>query len=236
MKILAVVFVVFFIFSAQAEAGPAQPLAWNPFRFNQQYDTPIEQQTKGWLIPCDDGTVGEGQSTCWADQSLWVRNPTLTNTYPCVWDPDDHWRQDTIPGGYLDSGVSVTLDACYILDWTWSPNRYPDPGYFGVSTRAPRVGLQLTICTDADTRIGVPCVTVGSVKVGNEWVSEACIEFNAAGNIEDFPEIPNTNGGRGEFANVTVTLTNTSGQRLRDITASARAVDIVDALLNGGCN
>lgn len=220
---VAVSVVMLLTLHAVAEAGPAEPLAWG-FRVNQQYDNPIEQQTPGWLLPCP-----EGQPDCAQDQSLWVLNPTIPNAYPCSWDPDDHWRQDTIPGGYLDPGQSITLDACYILDWIWSPNRQPNPGYFGALTVASKPGLIVTVCTDADTRSGLPCSTGTPVKVGNQWRAETCIAFSAADNVEDFPPIPDSNGGRGEFANVTVTVTNVSGQRLRDVTASVQAVNTVTA-------
>lgn len=132
-----------------------------------------------------------------------VWNPT-----PCAWDFDDHG--DYLRGGYLDPGTSATATACLIanenplLGWSWAI--HPNYRFTVFADRA----LSVTLCYQPG--LCFPLSVIGSYRY------EVCIAGPFYGHDSPLIQtIPDSNGGWGVPTTATLTVTNTSSRRIRDI-------------------
>lgn len=175
------------IFAAPIAAQAADSLVFTR-TFVQRTDL-VEQQSipHGWP---DSG------------QEFWVYNPMLPT---CDWDIDDWQRWEA--SGTLTKNTSSIVSVCIVADDT----RYSDPvtGQQGFNHRisitigAANNNMMVTLSNDHGETWVVP-----ATKSGNGYLWKTCI-FDMTGYpnpLSWFPEIPDSNGGRGIASTYTLTL------------------------------
>jgi hypothetical protein len=113
----------------------------------------------------------------------------VTNPTRCVWDADDY--QTFQFGGLLDPGRSASITTCLVADW----NEHISRAYWASD------GLDVTVQVDGVTVSGdtVACVLGPDYDHGSPLL----------------PPVEGSNGGVGLVTQVTFTVTNTSGKRVR---------------------
>jgi len=149
----------------------------------------------------------------------------VTNPTGCAWDVND-WN-DTGTDGYLNAGASYGMTVCQISDpdpvyrtlngsaaWWSSPH-----GYFSGWVAAPSGALTVTACYQPQGR----CFPLGSVNMGGEYDWLICSHAVYQGNPLDpaVTEIAGSNGGHGVVTDVTLTVTNPTGSRIKNIVLQA---------------
>lgn len=133
-----------------------------------------------------------GQLNTQVEQQAGVVNPTI-----CVWDFDD--KTEFTLYGQLEPGESRSVTGCQIADWSEHLS----------SIVTSTAGLKVT-------------ATIGSISVSGS--SNACIigpDYDAGHVPPWLPIVPDSNGGVGIRTEVTFTVTNTSGRRIRQARATA---------------
>jgi len=160
-----------------------------PQQFTQQ-QFPVSHNISGYLHT--QGSYPDG------DSSTWVINPTQ-----CAWND-----QDPIMGGGDGNtpadGVGV-LSNCLIADWAAFAPTYPKR--IALKVLAPKEGLQIALRNDAGYAWDVP----PSVQEGNRRVWRLCVRDPVARAYTEedlliYPEIPGSNGGRGQLVNYTLEI------------------------------
>lgn len=171
------------------------------------------------------------QSTRWVEQQDdWPQGPDgvailRPTVFPCdTWAVDDHadWRAF----GVVQPGASTSRTDCQVNDFNpvfatrfgttgwWSNARY---GFTGVLVHAASADLTVTVCYAPQGR----CFTVGAVWDASfgAYAYTFCGRANYGPNDPALAEVPGSNGGRGVFTYVTVTVTNPTGRRVRNVRA-----------------
>lgn len=139
----------------------------------------------------------------------------------CVWSVNDHvsWRTT----GYLDPGASSSTSVCIVSDFNpvlatrfgltawWGNSRY---GFFGATASKGNV----SVCYSPQGR----CFT-----------GPFCGRANYNPDDPALTEIPDSRGGRGVVTTITLTVSNPTSKRIRDITVDWGVSS--DIFYHGGC-
>jgi hypothetical protein len=138
------------------------------------YQTPVEQQTPG----------GATQP----DHSLWVTNPTIGSTAPCIWDADD--ELNLFFGGVLAAGATYSYTTCLFGDWT---------GHV-IGVKANASGVTASVSIDGLVTVAAPGCIIGPDH-----------------DRQDYPGFRPVTGSGGGIAvphTITWTVTNPTGRKL----------------------
>lgn len=134
------------------------------------------------------------------------QQPGVTNPTSCLWTIDDHWQADTAGfDGYLDPGASAVASHCLIADTALH--------IMGVAVSAPSDGLEVTVTYQPQN----VTFTLTARPDGRAVEWRGCVVGPRYSELSVLPEIPDSDGGRGVQGDVTVTVTNMSGRRVRHI-------------------
>lgn len=171
--------------------------------------------------------IGGYQSSAWIEQQDdWPMPATpIVNPDPtCTWSVNDHsdWSAD----GYLDPGATTTRSSCIVSDFnpvtatrngttaTWNMAPY---GFAGLSLLSPSSDLTVIVCYQPQAR----CFAPGSVYdvAVKQWRYTFCGRANYQPDDAALVAIAGSNGGRGVITTVTITLTNPTARRVRNLFA-----------------
>lgn len=214
--------------AAVARGGPG-PLNFqfgSSFQQGPRFD-PIEQQSS--------------YSDCCTTIQPDVVNGTVAAGQNCFWDINDHFWQMTT--GYLDPGASTSSGYCFVeepssvyrcLQGTcayWSMQRHR----VGTEVWSTSPDLLVTDCFTVPAR----CFTAAPVwdQTSKRYHYANCAWVIWRGGTSPDPmvqPIANSNGGVGVVTQVTETVSNPTGRRVRDIQAAAGFSS--DVVMEGGCH
>lgn len=184
------------------------------------------QSRKGNTSLNIDVPVKGGQSSTWIEQQDdWPRPDDGGIVNPlagCVWSVNDHYTIRKT--GSLNAAASTSDTTCLVSDFnpvlatrfgftdSWQMSDY---GMFGVMVTAPTSGLSVAVCYQPQGR----CFAPMSVQAGTKsWRTTFCGRANYRPDDPVLQDIAGSNGGRGVVGSVTLTITNTTGRQVRDIT------------------
>lgn len=155
-------------------------------------------QFRSWIEQQDD----------WPQPEDFIRNSVFGGfDHPCAWSVDDHL--DWVAGGYLDPDASSTSQVCIVSDFnpvyatrygTTGWHSMAAYGFFGVSVPAP---LAATVCYSPQRR----CFT------GQTF----CGRVNYRPDDPALQDIADSHGGRGVITTITLTVSNPTAKRVRDV-------------------
>lgn len=174
----------------------------------------VPASAKGGPQPLDisDVPASDRQSSLWIEQQDdwpqpedFIRN----SVRPCVWSVND--RVAWLAGGYLDPGASTVAQACVVSDFNpvyatrfgvTSWGSIAPYGFFGVLVSNP--ALDVTVCYSPQNR----CFTAEQAFCGR---ANYLPDDPALGDIEG------SHGGRGVITTITLTVSNPTAKRIRNI-------------------
>jgi hypothetical protein len=186
-----------------ALAGKPQPATFvGPFWLDT-FET-VEQQSIG--------------GCCFGDPSVRVFNPDYALAGGCAWDADDQiWGRFV---GGLDSGATVSGSVCLYADWSLHlvAFRVTSPGLVGTLTLPGHVSLtvpagQVGCIAGPDYWFGQRGTTGTPLQVPDEWRYSPLLT-----------EVVGSNGGVAVPVTFTVTLTNPTARRVRNVDAEVKLV------------
>lgn len=170
------------------------------------------QQKTSWVEQQDDWPQG-------SDDVAILRPADLACD---VWAVDDHadWRAF----GNLDAGASSSRTDCVVSDfspvfatrfgttgwWSTAPH-----GFAGILVKSTSPDLLVSVCYQPQGR----CFTAGPVwdPVFGSYTYSFCGRADYRYDDPELVEVPNSNGGRGVFTDVTYTVSNPTGRRVRNV-------------------
>lgn len=131
----------------------------------------------------------------------------------CKWSVDDqHWE---MASGYLDPGASAVETKCVVSDWAFTHPYGFSTGYL-ISKSA---NVRLSVCFVPQGRCFEPVPIWLAVE--KRYRSSFCVRAHYNPDDPLMTEIAGSGGGTGLVTTVTTTVSNTGGQRVRDIVAQA---------------
>lgn len=161
-----------------------------------QRGDPVEQQTPCYWTTCHD------------DPTTWVVNPT-----GCIWDVDEY---NVLGGsGDLDAGASASGSLCVIADGLYY-SAGDDPHVLGVDLYAASSLLTVQVSTsagNADNQATVPAVWSAAAKAYRyHWCAP-----NGVDPPGPFPTVDGSNGGIGYRDDLSLTVGNPTGRKVRGV-------------------
>ncbi len=188
--VLAVLLALALAAPVVAKGQPQQVSFFTENDFRQQY---LDHQ----------GTYPDG------DPASWVRNTTS-----CVWNDQDSLFR--VGSGYVEGAVSDGMCLIADLDETSGANR-PHSVYVNVYAAADTLRVELS--NDAgDSWTAGPSVAHGNLRLWRLCVRDPVADEANSRDLTIWPEVPGTNGGRGQRVEYTLTVTSLA-RRARDVTA-----------------
>lgn len=147
-----------------------------------------------------------GPGACQPDESMWVVNPT-----GCAWDIDDRIVWTALGSSYLGAGESVSVSDCVIAD-----NAYHVVGF---SVAGDKPGLAVTLTYEP---FGFALGAAAGCVIGPIGLT-------------DLPPVEGSNGGAGVLTTSTLTVTNTSEHRVRNIEGALELWSATTSTVNRLC-
>jgi hypothetical protein len=166
------------------------------------------------------------QRTSWISQQDDVPQPAdfiRNSVVPCFWSVNDHaaWHAS----GYLDAGASASTQVCIVSDFNpvfatkfgvtaeWSIAPY---GFFGATVSDPM--LDTSVCYSPQERC---------------FSAPFCGRANYDPDDPALSDIVDSHGGRGVTTTITLTVSNPTSRRIRDIDVNWGISS--DVNFHGGC-
>ncbi|HSW85478.1 MAG TPA: hypothetical protein VLF79_02600 [Candidatus Saccharimonadales bacterium] len=144
------------------------------------------------------------------------------NTTGCAWNDENQ----IVYSGSGDISSSTSNKLCLVADYDDNGPSGAYPKTIIYKVYAPSNTLSVTLANDVGDRWNSP----PAIKSGNQYLYQLCVEDPVAekgeiglgdvNGLNHWPEIPNTNNGRGQIVNYTITLTNLGRSTMHKVTAS----------------
>ncbi len=157
----------------------------------------VEQQSRPRFDP---DPLAEWRNECAANPGVCVNNPT-----PCLWSADDGATFDA--AGTLADGETAGQTQCVVADGFQHLT--------GVWVTSTKPDLAVTV----DYQPQNVQFTVAAVGSGHDWSYRNCFVGPYYGGWTNLPIIPDSNNGTGIQTDVTVSVSNTTGAKVRNVSA-----------------